>query len=248
MFFCVNTVCAAPDTALNWYCVRNKDHKQPLADLNMRFIENYSGYYIDKNHGDSSSEKVIYLTFDAGYENGNIAKILDSLKEEQVSAAFFILENLLIKDTDLVCRMINEGHIVANHTSKHADVTKYTDINDLKNDLEALERLCLEKTQYSMPKYFRCPEGRFSELSMKYTHELGYKTIFWSFAYADWDNNKQMDATLAKEKILNNIHNGAILLLHPTSSTNANIMKDLIKELKSLGYRFGTLDELTGKI
>ena len=169
----------ADNAASGWYCVRNKDHKQPIADSNLQFVEKYNGYYIDHNHGDNSEEKIIYLTFDAGYENGNISKILDVLKEEKVSAAFFVLENLINQNTDLVQRMAKEGHIIANHTSKHADVTKYSDINELKNDLESLEALCFEKIGYKMPKYFRCPEGRFSERSMKFTNDLGYKTIFW---------------------------------------------------------------------
>ena len=236
---------SADNVATSWYCVRNKSHKQPIADTNLQYVEEYNGYYIDHTHGDNSKDKVIYLTFDAGYENGNIAKILDVLKEEQVSAAFFILENLILKNTDLVKRMADEGHIIANHTTKHADVTEYNDINDMKADLESLEALCLEKTGYVMPKYFRCPEGKFSKRSMQFANELGYKTIFWSFAHADWDNNAQPSLDQAKDKILSNIHNGEIMLLHPTSETNAKILKDIIKELKSQGFRFGTLDELT---
>ena len=244
-FSCLTLSICADDKPLSWYCVRNKDHKQPIADGNMQFIEEFDGYYIDHSHGDSCEDKIIYLTFDAGYENGNISKILDILKEQDVKATFFILENLIIKNPDLVKRMAEEGHIVANHTTKHADVTKYSSIEDLKNDLEALENLYYKETGYIMPKYFRCPEGRFNKRSMEYLKELGYKTIFWSFAYADWDNNDQPTEANAKDKILSNIHNGEIMLLHPTSKTNADILDDVIIELKEQGFGFGTLDELT---
>ncbi len=250
LIFSIVTSIIAPTIAyaencFNWYCVRNKDHKQPKADANMQFVENYGGYYIDHVHNDENPEKVIYLTFDAGYENGNIARILDTLKEEKVKGCFFVLENLISKNPELIKRMVNEGHIVANHTSTHIDITKNTE--KLKAELEGLEKSFYEVTGMEMPKFFRCPEGRFDERSMKLLNELGYKTIFWSFAYADWDNANQMSSEKAKEKILSNIHNGAILLLHPTSSTNANILKDIITELKSQGYSFGDIYELVVK-
>lgn len=231
--------------AYSWYCVRNKEHKQPRLDSQISFIEKYNGYYVDKKHSDTNSEKVIYLTFDAGYENGNIEKILNTLKEENVQAAFFVLGNLILKNPELISRMLEDGHIVCNHTSKHPDVTKFSNIEDFKNELDKLEKIYKETTGQEMKKYFRPPEGKFSEESMKFASELGYKTIFWSFAYADWDNNNQMSAQAAKEKIFANTHNGEIMLLHPTSDTNANIMRDIIRQLKSEGYRFGTLDELT---
>ena len=229
----------------SWYCNRNKEHRQPYLDSEMSFIENYGGYYVDKRYSDDSTEKTIYLTFDAGYENGNIEKILDVLKEENVKAAFFVLENLILKNPELIKRMVAEGHTICNHTSKHPDITKFKSKEELQTELEKLEKLFKETTGQDMKKYFRPPEGKFSDESMKYLHELGYKTIFWSFAYADWDNNNQMSDKAAKEKILSNTHNGEIMLLHPTSATNANIIKDVIQKLKSEGYNFGTLDELT---
>lgn len=210
----------------------------------MTFIENYGGYYVDKKHDDECEEKVMYLTFDAGYENGNVERILNVLKEENVKAAFFVLENLILKNGDLIKRMVNDGHLVCNHTSKHLDVTKCKTVNEFRVELEKLEKDFRECTGLDMPKYFRPPEGKFSENSMKFASKLGYKTIFWSFAYADWDNASQMSATKAKEKIMSNIHNGEIMLLHPTSKTNADILGDVIREIKSQGYRFGTLDEL----
>lgn len=210
----------------------------------MSFIEEYGGYYLDKNYGDDREEKVIYLTFDAGYENGNIERILNVLKEEDVRAAFFILDNLIDKNASLVKRMVDEGHLVCNHTSKHLDVTKCKTVDEFREEVDRLELHFKELTGTDMPKYFRPPEGKFSKRSMEFASELGYKTIFWSFAYADWDNSSQPSASAAKEKILSNIHNGEIMLLHPTSKTNADILGDVIRELRSQGFRFGTLDEL----
>ncbi len=229
--------------AVNWYCVHRKDHKQPTVDTNISFVEKYNGYYIDKNHGDDCPDKVIYLTFDAGYENGNVERILDTLKDEEVSGAFFVLGNLIEKNADLIIRMFDEGHLVCNHTYSHKSMVGRSR-EEISVELKRLEKICLEKAGKEMSKYYRPPEGKFDEASIKIIDELGYKTVFWSFAYADWDNDRQMSAESAKKKILENIHNGEIMLLHPTSSTNAEILGDVIRELKSQGYRFGTLDEL----
>lgn len=238
---------SAVGESYSWYCVHRKDNKQPVADSRFDFIDGYDCYYIDANHGDDSTDKVIYLTFDAGYENGNVEKVLEVLKEENVKAAFFVLGNVIEKNTELVSRMFDEEHFVCNHTYSHkAMVGKNKE--EFSNELAKLERVCMEKTGRSLAKYYRPPEGRFDEESLKYAKELGYKTIFWSFGYADWDNNNQMSPESARKKIIENLHNGEIMLLHPTSATNAQILGDIIKELKSKGYRFGTLDELGGEI
>lgn len=230
--------------SLGWYCKRNKEHKQPTLDPKMTVIEQYDAYYVDKNHGDTSEEKVIYLTFDAGYENGNVEKILNVLKEENVPAAFFILDNLILKNTDLVKRMAEEGHTVCNHTMKHRDMTKVTDLETFRAELEGLATLYEEKIGVPMAKFYRPPEGKFTEQNLKFATELGYTTVFWSFAYADWDNKMQLPEEEAIKKVLDNTHNGAILLFHPTSETNAKILGKLIAEWRAQGYRFGTLDEL----
>lgn len=230
--------------SLSWYCIRNKDHKQPRLDTNMQFIEQYNGFYVDRQHGDTCENKVVYLTFDAGYENGNVAKTLDVLKEENVPGAFFVLGNLITSNPDLIMRMVNEGHTVCNHTYSHKDLSNAS-LEEFSAELERLETVYKVCTGEEMGKFYRPPEGKFSLSAMKHANDLGYKTIFWSFAYADWDNNKQMSKDAAKEKILSNIHNGAIILLHPTSSTNAQILGDVIKALKEQGYEFGTLEELT---
>lgn len=230
--------------SFSWYCIRNKDHKQPRLDTNMQFIEQYNGFYVDRQHGDTCENKVVYLTFDAGYENGNVAKTLDVLKEENVPGAFFVLGNLITSNPDLIMRMVNEGHTVCNHTYSHKDLSNAS-LEEFSAELERLETVYKACTGEEMGKFYRPPEGKFSLSAMRHANDLGYKTIFWSFAYADWDNNKQMAQDAAKEKILSNIHNGAIILLHPTSSTNAQILGDVIKALKEQGYEFGTLEELT---
>ncbi len=238
-------VAHAKEGSISWYCKRNKEHKQPLADPELRVVERYDGYYIDHRHNDDAADKVIYLTFDAGYENGNVARILDVLKEEQVPGAFFVLKNLILKNGDLISRMINEGHLVCNHTATHKDMTKCTSLEEFRTELESLEKIYLDATGMRLSPYYRPPEGRFNESSLRYAKEMGYKTVFWSFAYADWDNDRQMSPEEAKRKILMHAHNGEVMLLHPTSATNAAILRDVIRALKQEGYRFGTLDELT---
>lgn len=230
-------------TSYSWYCIRNKEHRQPRLDADLSFVEEYNGYHVDKNHGDNCPQKVVYFTFDAGYENGNVAKILNILRSENVPAAFFVLGNLIESNPDLILRMNEEGHTVCNHTYSHKSMVHCTE-EEFAQELKRLEDCYYEKTGKTMPKYYRPPEGKFSRASIEYANNLGYKTIFWSFAYADWDNNRQMSPEAAKEKILSNIHNGAILLFHPTSGTNAAILGDVIKELKAQGYEFGTLDQL----
>ena len=243
LILCLGLPVGALSQSYNWFCVHRKDHNQPKVDPSISFIENYNGYYVDKKHSDDSDERVIYLTFDAGYENGNVERILDILKQENVPAAFFVLGHMIEKETRLIERMQNEGHLVCNHTFSHKAMVRLSSA-DFSAELEKLEKVCLEMTGKPLAKYYRPPEGKFDEESLKYACEMGYKTVFWSFAYDDWDNNRQMSTERAKEKILDNIHNGEIMLLHPTSNTNAEILGDIICRLKSEGYRFGTLDEL----
>ncbi len=229
---------------INWYFKKNNEHKQPSLDDSLSFITNYSCYYVDKNHGDNSEDKVIYLTFDAGYENGNVERILDTLKEKDVKAAFFVLSHLIESNTELVKRMADEGHLVCNHTMSHKNMAKVTDKSVFEKELYGLEKLYSEKIGGEMPKFYRPPEGSFTEDNLKMLEEMGYKTVLWSFAYADWDNAKQMSPDTAKEKLINGTHNGEILLLHPTSKTNADILGELIDVWRGMGYRFGTLDML----
>jgi peptidoglycan-N-acetylmuramic acid deacetylase len=186
---------------------------------------------------------VIYLTFDVGYENGNVNKILDVMKDEGVVGSFFILGNVISRNPELVLRMANEGHIVCNHTLNHPNlVGKSEEI--FKNEVLGLENEYRKLTGKQIAKFFRPPEGTFDRQMLERAQSLGYKTVFWSFAYADWDNNRQMNEEVALKKILDNVHNGEIMLLHPTGETNAKIMRRLIKELKAQGYTFATLDKI----
>lgn len=225
-----------------WYVKRN-GNKRPIAPVDDTFLQKYDAYYIDKKLTDESEKKTIYLTFDAGYENGNVEKVLNILKENNVPSAFFILDRMVLKHSDLLLRMVSEGHTVCNHTKNHKNVAAMT-AEEIKNNLYDLDRIYEEKTGNKMSPFFRFPEGRYSEEAIKTVKELGYKTVFWSLAYADWDNQKQPDAEKSKKLLLDNTHNGAVILLHPTSDTNVRILDSLIKEWKARGYSFGTLDEL----
>ena len=246
--FCLAFIFLCPVIFINakecyWYVKRNKEHKQPVCDTDLSFIEQYGGIYVDKRYGDDNDEKIIYLTFDAGYENGNIAKIMDELKKEGIRGSFFILGNLIERNPELVRRMAEEGHSVCNHTFTHKNLTGAS-IDEFKNEIQMLENKYRELTGREMSKFYRPPEGTFNAEMLKRAQELGYMTVFWSFAYADWDNAKQMAESVALKKVLDNIHNGEIMLLHPTSSTNVQIIGELIKELKDQGYRFATLDDI----
>lgn len=228
---------------LFWYCKRNSEHKQPSSDPHFSILDDHGGLYLDKAHGDDTEEKVIYLTFDAGYENSNVAKILDVMKEEGVVGSFFILGNLIERNPELVLRMVNEGHIVCNHTLNHKNLVGKSE-EAFKSEVLGLENKYRELTGKEISKFFRPPEGTFDKEMLIRAQNLGYRTVFWSFAYADWDNDKQMSEDAALKKILENIHNGEIMLLHPTSATNAKIMKQLIQTLKEQGYTFATLDKI----
>lgn len=225
-----------------WYIKRNGNNC-PYFPKEAEEITKYSAYYVDIL-ASNNEDPVLYLTFDAGYENGNVERILDALKEESVPGAFFVLDNIILKNTDLVKRMDSEGHLICNHTKNHKNLSCATE-ETIAKDLRDLEDILEANTGIKMAKYFRFPEGKYSINALKAVEKLGYKTIFWSFAYDDWDNNRQMNSEKAIKKILDNTHNGAVILLHPTSKTNADILPVLIKEWKRMGYRFGTLEELT---
>ncbi len=236
------SICSAESTAsFSWYVMRNKDHTQPRLDKTMSFMKNYNAVYVDESR---KEEKVLFLTFDAGYENGNVEKIVDVLIEKDVPAAFFLLDNIIIKHPELIRKMSENNCLICNHTKSHRDMSLITDKDEFEKELHSLEMICKEASGVEMAKFYRPPEGKFSELNLKHAEELGYKTVFWSFAYADWDNEKQPSTVEAKAKIMENTHNGAIILLHPTSSTNAEILANLIDEWRSMGYTFASLEDL----
>ena len=211
----------------------------PVGPANAAALRQYDAAYL----GDTG-EKMLYLTFDAGYENGCTAQILDILQKQEVSAAFFLVGNYLQKNGDLVRRMVAEGHIVGNHTMHHPDMSKISDLEAFSRELLDLEELYKEITGQTMPKYYRPPQGTYSEENLKMAQKLGYKTVFWSLAYVDWNNDSQPTAEYAFGKLLPRTHNGAVILLHSTSQTNAAILDELLTRWKQMGYRFGTLEEL----
>lgn len=235
------TNAAAAGKTYSWYCMRCPDHARPKSEADMSFIGKYGGAYI----GNKPEEKVVYLTFDAGYENGNVCRILDTLKAHNVKGAFFVLDNLVRRDTALVKRMAQEGHLVCNHTAHHKDMTKLSE-KAFTEEITSLENVLKDEAGITVAKFYRPPEGKFSEENLALVQSLGYKTVFWSLAYADWDNKKQPDPEKALGLLLGNVHNGAVILLHPTSKTNADILDRFLSELERIGYRFGTLDELPG--
>lgn len=238
LVFAVNTGVFA-EKAYDWFFKSASDHTQPEVFGGSKMPDKYGSLYLG-----SPDEKVIYITFDAGYENGNVEKVLDVLKEHSVPAAFFILPELPRRYPHLVKRMAEEGHLVCNHSYSHRDMSGITDYNEFVEELTKLEDTCREKAGVAMAKYFRPPKGTFSEKSLEFCREAGYVPVFWSFAYADWDNNAQKDVVWAYNKIMSNIHNGMVMLLHPTSATNASVLGRVLTDLKARGYRFGTLDEL----
>ena len=211
----------------------------PVGNAGSAQLEQYDAAFL----GDPG-EKVIYLTFDAGYENGSTEKILDTLKKHQVPAAFFLVGNYIEQNKDLVRRMAQEGHIVGNHTMHHPDMSKISDKAAFQKELSQLEDLYKEVTGEELPKYYRPPQGNYSEENLIMAKELGYRTVFWSLAYVDWNNDRQPTREQAFSKLLPRIHNGAVVLLHSTSSTNAEILDELLTKWKDMGYRFGTVEEL----
>lgn len=224
----------------NWGLKFNAEGSPPIGNAGKDFLKKYNAYYVGK-----PDDKCIYLTFDAGYENGNTEKILDTLKSHDIKAAFFLVGNYLEKEPDLVRRMVEEGHIVGNHTYHHPDMSLISDKESFEKELVSLEDLYREITGQDMPKYYRPPQGKFNEDNLRMADELGYKTIFWSLAYVDWYKDKQPTKEYAFSKLIPRIHPGAVVLLHSTSDTNEQILDELINKWKEEGYTFKTLDDLT---
>jgi peptidoglycan-N-acetylmuramic acid deacetylase len=226
----------------NWFFQPKKDGTpsgEPPEILAL--LQKYSAYYL----GDTNN-KVIYLTFDEGYENGYSAKILDTLKVNNVKAAFFVTSDYIKRNKDLIKRMEAEGHLVCNHSNTHPSMAQSAlkGVEKFNEEFTLTEKAYEEVTGKKMPKFFRPPMGKYSELSLKYTQDLGYKTIFWSFAYKDWIPAQQPSPEEAKRKIMERTHNGGIFLLHAVSKTNTEIMDSIVKEWKNRGFEFKTLNEL----
>ncbi|MGL5330659.1 MAG: delta-lactam-biosynthetic de-N-acetylase [Peptostreptococcaceae bacterium] len=226
----------------NWFYMPNTTHTTP--NINPKLTYDLSTYDAIFNNKTSERSKYLYLTFDEGYENGQTPQILDTLKEKNVNATFFVTHSYIQSNPDLIKRMVNEGHVVANHSKSHPSMPTITsDLDKFTEEFKAVEEEYKNITNEELTKLFRPPMGCYSEKTLAMTKELGYTTVFWSFAYDDWDPKKQPDPEYAKTKILDNLHDGSILLLHAVSQTNADILGDVIDSATSDGYSFELLDK-----
>jgi len=235
------TIDTGSDTLSNkkigWGIKNGNNHEQPdIGSENKELIEKYNGICLG-----NKEKKYIYLTFDLGYEGGYTEHILDVLNENNVKATFFITAHYVNTASDIVQRMIDEGHIVGNHTVNHKSMPSLSD-EEIKKEVMTLHQTIYEKYGYEM-KYIRPPRGEFSERTLSLTQSLGYKNVMWSFAYVDWEDNKQPSHEIALEKIISNLHNGEIMLLHATSKTNSEIMEEMIKRVKEEGYELKSIDD-----
>ena len=225
----------------NWGLSFQQEGQPPVANATADYLKNFDAYYAE-----NTQDKVLYLTFDAGYENGNTAAILDALKKHGAPATFFLVGNYIETSPDLVKRMIAEGHIVGNHTYHHPDMSKISTKESFAKELNDLEDLFQKTTGQPMKKYYRPPQGKYSESNLKMAKDLGYKTFFWSLAYVDWYADQQPTKEEAFKKLLGRIHPGAIVLLHSTSKTNGEILDELLTKWEEMGYQFKSLDQLAG--
>lgn len=227
------------NTSTSWSFRRNSEHN-PVTGYYDIDIERYGTYFINQTAVD---EKVVYLTFDEGYEYGFTPMILDVLQENNVQAAFFVTKYFIDKEPELIQRMVDEGHIVANHSNSHPEFPTLTH-DEVYDELKTTNDRFKEVTGQDLDPFFRPPSGKYSERTLYLVRKLGYRNIFWSMAYADWDVNNQPGKDVAYNHVMDNYHNGAIILLHAVSESNTQALDDILKSMKDKGYRFGSLYEL----
>ena len=223
----------------SWGLSFQEEGQRPVGNATVAELQPYHAYYAQ-----DTNEKIIYLTFDCGYENGNTPAILDALKKHQVSATFFTVGTFLEAEPDLVKRMVAEGHTLGNHTWHHPDMSAISTIDTFSEELNSTADAYRQITGEEMPHYYRPPQGKYSTENLQMAKDLGYSTFFWSLAYVDWYQDNQPSKEEAFAKLLGRIHPGAIVLLHNTSSTNAAILDELLTRWEDMGYHFGTLQEL----
>ena len=223
----------------NWGLSFQEEGKRPVGNATIEELSRYDAFYAE-----NTEEKKIYLTFDAGYENGNTPAILDALKKHEAPATFFVVGNFISENQELIKRMEAEGHIVGNHTMTHPDMSKISTQESFQKELSGVEDIYKEITGKEMTKFYRPPQGIYSILNLSMAKEMGYHTFFWSLAYVDWYQDNQPDPQEAIEKLTRRIHPGAIVLLHSTSSTNAQILDELLNKWEDMGYSFHSLNEL----
>ena len=223
----------------NWGLGFGTSGSKPAGNASPEEMERYHAYYVAPGE-----EKKIYLTFDCGYENGNTGAILDALKKHGVPATFFVVGHYLESAPELVKRMVEEGHAVGNHTYHHPDMSKITDLEAFRKEMDEVRALFQEVTGQEMPFYYRPPQGKYNQENLQMAQELGYATFFWSLAYVDWNVNDQPTHEEAFSKLTSRVHPGAIVLLHNTSKTNAEILDELLAKWEEMGYSFAPLSEL----
>ena len=238
-FFAATRPRADAVEAGSWGLSFQKEGSAPSGTASQKALDGYGAAYLG-----NAEEKVLYLTFDCGYEAGYTASILDTLKEKQVPAAFFVVGTYIESQPELVRRMAAEGHIVGNHTWHHYDMSRIQDPAVFREELESVAKRYESVVGAPMKPYYRPPQGIYSEDNLSQAQELGYHTVFWSLAYVDWLQDQQPTAQQAYDKLLGRVHPGCILLLHATSKTNAEILGELIDRYREAGYRFETLDQL----
>jgi peptidoglycan-N-acetylmuramic acid deacetylase len=214
--------------------------EQPRGNKSAEYLAQFGAFYVG-----SEEDKVIYLTFDAGYENDLTAGILDTLKKHEAPAAFFLVGTYIRDHPELIKRMVSEGHIVANHTMSHPDMSRISNKDSFHKELAQVEKAYFTVTGQEIPRFYRPPKGIYNEANLKLAKELGYTTVFWSLAYRDWENDNQPTKEQAFAKLVPRVHPGAVILLHNTSKTNAVILDELLTKYKELGYRFECLEHLT---
>ena len=223
----------------NWGLSFQEEGKRPVGNATIDELAQYNAFFAE-----NTEEKKIYLTFDAGYENGNTPAILDALKKHQAPAAFFVVGNFISENQELIKRMEAEGHTVGNHTMTHPDMSKISTQEAFRKELSGVEDIYKEITGKEMTKFYRPPQGIYSTLNLSMAKEMGYHTFFWSLAYVDWYQDNQPDPQEAIARLTKRIHPGAIVLLHSTSSTNAQILDELLGKWEEMGYSFHSLNEL----
>lgn len=224
-----------------WGLSFQEEGKRPAGNASIDDLKQYNAYYAS-----DTDQKIIYLTFDAGYENGNTPAILDALKKHQAPAVFFVVGNFIKDNPDLIRRILADDHIIGNHTMTHPDLPQISSMDAFQKELQDVEELYTSLTGEAMTKFYRPPRGIYNTENLSMAKELGYSTFFWSLAYVDWIQDQQPSREEAFQKLLTRIHPGAIVLLHNTSSTNAEILDELLTKWEEMGYEFHSLKELTG--
>lgn len=223
----------------NWGLGFGETGSQPSGTESADVMKKYGAYYVG-----NAKEKVLYLTFDCGYENGNTPAILTALKKHKVKATFFVVGHFLKENNDLVKQIVKEGHTIGNHTYNHPNIIGMSK-EKFESELTQVEDLYKEITGKEMTKYYRPPQGKYNVENLQMAQAKGYKTFFWSLAYVDWNADAQPTKEEAFEKLLSRIHPGAIVLLHNTSKTNGEILDELLGKWEDMGYSFGTLGDLS---